>query len=51
MAIQLKYCDKKKDKMANVMLESLNVFFSDVPAFKVNVFASVFEFWTEENEY
>ena len=42
--------------MANVMLEILDgrVFFdmsSDVPAFKVRVFASNFEFWIGVNEY
>ena len=45
----------RKDKMADVMLEILDGFSfgmrSDIPAFKVPVFASGFEFWMKINEW
>ena len=52
MPIYLKYFYEKK---ANVMLEILDDFFfgmgSDVPAFKVHVFAGDLEFLIGVNEY
>ena len=54
-AIYSKHFDEKKIKMANVMLEILDIFFfgmsSHVRAFKLLVFATAFEFWIVVNEY